>query len=150
MRSGSEHGAATVRLGRHARHVLTLQGAAHIAKVAEGVAGEVLLGDVVESELLVVGQGENARGLQPGGVVDGGVVVDGLDDDLVLVGDARVVDVDEAVGRPGQEQRRVGRVEGEVGDVVAVDLAVLRLGGGSGADVPGEGVRWSGIISVWV
>jgi hypothetical protein len=116
--------------------------------VAEGVAGGVLLGDVVQGELLIVGQGEDARGLQPGGVVDGGVVVDGLDDDLVLVGDARVVDVDEAVGRPGQEERRVGRVEGEVGDVVAVDLAVVRLRGGGGADVPGEGVRWSGISSV--
>lgn len=59
-----------------------------------------------------------------------------LDGELVLVGNGRVVDADEAVGRAGDEERGRGRVEAERGDVVAVDFGVGCFGGGAGADVP--------------
>lgn len=72
-----------------------------------------------------MGEREDLGGRQPGGVVDGGVVVKGLQGDVVLVGDARVVDVDEAVGRAAEEVGRGERVEGQGGDVVAVDFLVV-------------------------
>jgi hypothetical protein len=71
--------------------------------------------------------------------VDGGVVVERLDGELVLVLDGGVVDADEAVGRARDEQRGLGRVEGEGGDVVAVDFGVGRFWGWVGADVPERG-----------
>lgn len=56
---------------------------------------------------------------------------------LILVVDARVVDVDEPVGRAGEEMGWGGGVEGEGCYVVGVDFVVGGLWGGGGADVPG-------------
>ena len=68
--------------------------------------------------------------------MDGGVVVEGLDRQVVLVGDAGVVDVDEAVGGAGEEDGWGGGVEGEGGDVVGVDFGVGCFWGGGGSYIP--------------
>ena len=47
--------------------------------------------------------GEDLAGTEEANVVDGGVVVEGLNDGLVLVSNSGVVDVDETVCRPGKE-----------------------------------------------
>lgn len=127
---------ATIHLGRHIRHILTPQNLSQVAKVLRGVPRLALVGDVVQRKGLVVGQGKELRGVEEGGVVDGGVVVERLDGELVLVEDGGVVDADEAVGRARDEQGGLGRVEGQGGDVVAVDFGVGCLGGGVGTDVP--------------
>lgn len=64
-------------------------------------------------------------------------MVEGLDGQVVLVLDACVVDADEAVGGAGEEEVWGAGVEGEGGDVVAVDFLVGGFGGGVGTDVPG-------------
>lgn len=67
-----------------------------------------------------------------------GAVVEGLDNNFVLVGDGGVDDVDEAIRRAGEKKMGGGWVEVELGDVVAVYFRVLDLGGGGGADVPDD------------
>lgn len=112
MRARPNNRTTPVHLGRHIRNILTPQHSPQIAKVQRRIAIGALLGKVVQRKLLVVGEGEDLGGRQPGGVVDGGVVVEGLQGDVVLVGDARVVDVDQAVGRAAEEVGRGERVEG--------------------------------------
>lgn len=138
-----DNGSAPIRLDRHARHILTPQRGAQIPKHLHGIPILPLLGDIVQRKLLIVRQGQHLGGGQERGMVDGGVVVEGLDGQVVLVRDARVVDVDEPVGRAAQQDGRVGGVEGQLGDVVAVEVLVVRFGGGGqGAQVPEvEGCR---------
>lgn len=111
LRPDAHDSATAVKLGRHVSDVLTFQLSPHITKVSNGRALLVLLIQVEHSELLVVGQRVDLGGAQEGGVVDG-AVVEGLDDNVVLVGYPGVVNIHETVGRPGkQDVRGLGRME---------------------------------------
>lgn len=137
MSTATDDSASTVHLGRNVRHVLTTQDLSQVSKVMRRVAICALLAKIVQRKLLVVRYGQDfAAGRQEGRVVHRGVMVERLDSNLVLIGDARVIDVDEAVCRAGEEQERLGGVEGELGDVVGVDFLVVCFLGGRTADIP--------------
>lgn len=128
---------APIQLCRHIRHILTPKHFSQVPKILRRTPISPLLGHIIQRKRLVVRQRKDLRGRQERRVVDRGVVVQRLNRQLVLVGDGRVVDADEAVGRAGDEQVGRGWVEAERGDVVAVDFGVGCFGGGGGADVPG-------------
>lgn len=137
MRTRAQNGTAPIQLGRHIRHILTPKHLSQVAKILRRTPIRPLLGNIIQRKRLVVRQRKDLGGRQERCVVDRGVVVERLHRQLVLVGNGRVVDADEAVGRAGDEQVGRGRVEAERGHVVAVDFGVGCFGAGGGADVPG-------------
>lgn len=110
MCASANDGAVVTQLGRHVGDVLTLEGVPDVADVPGRGAVLVALCHIVHGELLVVGHGVHLRVVEEAGEVHG-AVVEGLDDDLVLVRDAGVADVDEAVGGAGEQDVGGGGVE---------------------------------------
>lgn len=106
LRPHADHG-APLRLGHHPRRVPAREHGPHVANVPDRRGRAV--GRVVQRQLLVVRErvdrvrlrGRRAR--EEAGAVDG-AVVEGCDDDVVFVGDEDVAEVDEAVGRAGEEE----------------------------------------------
>lgn len=86
LRACPYDGAHVAQLGGDVGDVLAPEGGANVADGPGGVAALAGLGDVVEGEALVVADGVDLGGVEKAGVVHG-AVVEGLDDDLVLVGD---------------------------------------------------------------
>ena len=129
LSTGTDNRTGPVTLGHNVRHILTLHLRPQVPKVLDRVAARMRLGDVVHGEPLIVGERVHERAVQEARAVDGGVEVERLDGDVILVGDARVVHVDEAVGGAGEEDGGRGRVVGQGGDVVGVQVVVGGLGG---------------------
>lgn len=136
MSTCTQNRTAAIHLCRNIRHILTTQNLSQVPEILRGIPRLALISNIVQRKHLVVGQGEELRIVEKSGIMDGGVVVERLDGELVLVEDGCVVDADEAVGRARDEQRWLRWVEGQGGDVVAVDFGVGCLWGGVGADVP--------------
>ncbi len=111
LRAGADDGAVPFRLDDDVGHVLTAERLPGVAEVDHGRPALEVGGGAVQGEALVVGNGKDLVVGQEAGVVDRRVMVEGLDDYLVLVGDARVADVDEAVGRARQEDGGVAGME---------------------------------------
>lgn len=66
-------------------------------------------------------------------------VVESLDNHVILIGDPRVVHVDETVCRPGEEYvRSLRRMEAQLRDVVAVHFVILDALCWSIPEVPGD------------
>lgn len=111
LRAGPYDSAHVAQLRRDVGDVLAPEGGADVPHGPGGVAALAGLGNIVQGEPLVVADGVDLGGVEEARTVDG-AVVEGLDDDLVLVGDGRVADVDEPVG--GAREEDLGRCRVEV------------------------------------
>ncbi|CAG9988372.1 unnamed protein product [Clonostachys byssicola] len=99
LRTSTNNGTTSIILRHDVRHVLALRAFPQVAEILDRIPRALGLGDVVDGEALVVGQRVDEGRAQKAGPVDGGVEVERLHRELVLVRDGGVVDADEAVGR---------------------------------------------------
>lgn len=141
LSAGADNRTATVRLAHHVRDILAPQHAPQVAPVLRGIAPLGPLIHVIQRKLLVVRKRHDLGPREEPSAVNGRAVVERLQRDVVLVRDARVVHVDQAVRRAAQQKRRLARPERQLRHVVAVHLLVVRAGAGAGPHVPGEDTR---------
>jgi len=98
MRPSSYHSPRVVEFGKDVGDVLTAQDGSHVSEIDGCCPFFLLLGHVVQSKLLIMGQRKHLSIGQESRVVDG-PMIESLDDDFVLVRNGGVANVYESVGR---------------------------------------------------